>query len=76
MRIIESESWLINGNADKIIKKQYEDELKSLASGIKYCKNAIAQKDIETWEKKEYQSVLTDYESREKDIKNILKGMK
>lgn len=76
MRIIESESWLINGNVDKIIKKQYEDELKSLASSIKYCKNAIAQKDIETWEKKEYQSVLTDYESREKDIKNILKRMK
>lgn len=74
--IVESESWLINGNSDKIIKKQYEDELKSLASSIKYCKNAIAQKDIETWEKKEYQSVLTDYESREKDIKNILKGMK
>ena len=44
-----------------------EDEIDSLKGQIAYSQDALKQKGIEDWEKKEYKAVLKDAQRRLKD---------
>ena len=61
-------------DSDSFIKNQYKDELKSIESGIEYCKEQIKHTD-ENWIKKEYQAVIDDRIKRKNEILSIFKKL-
>ena len=53
-----------------------KQEIESLKGQIAYAKDALRQKDIEDWEKKEFTAVLKDAQKRLKDNLKALQRIK
>ena len=66
----------LNQNNMSFQLKIQQQELKSLKGQLKYCNQALSQSDIEDWEKKEFEVLKLQYESKVKEIESLIKLIK